>query len=80
MEVADVQGRLKPGCMISALFQMLFGCAHKRISRPITPASKPGVPPADTYVVCLDCGEHFVYDWKEMRMGERIDRPRPQTW
>ena len=66
--------------MISALLKRVFHCGHKRISRPITPASRPGVPTAGTYVVCLDCGEHFIYDWKEMRIGKRIDRPRPQTW
>lgn len=21
-----------------------------------------------TYVVCLDCGKEFAYDWKEMRV------------
>lgn len=25
-----------------------------------------------TYVVCLDCGQEFRYDWKEMRLGEPV--------
>lgn len=24
------------------------------------------------YVVCLDCGKQFVYDWKEMRIGKPV--------
>ena len=24
--------------------------------------------PADTYIVCLDCGRRFAYDWTAMRM------------
>ena len=23
-----------------------------------------------TYVVCLDCGKEFAYDWKDMRVGQ----------
>ena len=61
--------------MIDSLLRLLFRCSHKRISRPITPASRPGVPEADTYVVCLDCGERFSYDWQHMRVGARIKGP-----
>jgi hypothetical protein len=25
-----------------------------------------------TYVVCLDCGQEFRYDWKQMRVGEPV--------
>jgi hypothetical protein len=31
--------------------------------------SKPGVPSGDTYVVCLECGKQFSYDWEKMRLG-----------
>jgi hypothetical protein len=24
------------------------------------------------YVVCLDCGKEFDYDWQEMRIGEPV--------
>lgn len=64
-----------------SIFRLLFHWEHKRISsRPITLSTKPGVPQADTYVVCLDCGDWFSYDWNRMRIGERIERPRPTTY
>jgi len=25
-----------------------------------------------TYVVCLDCGKEFDYDWQEMRIGQPV--------
>jgi len=27
------------------------------------------------YVVCLDCGKEFDYDWNEMRVGEAVTSP-----
>lgn len=30
-------------------------------------------PPAETYVVCLECGKQFVYDWENMRLGRAAD-------
>ena len=27
-----------------------------------------------TYVVCLDCGKEFDYNWKEMRIGSPVDK------
>lgn len=61
--------------MIGRIFRLLFHCSHKRITLPITPAGKPGTPPAQPYVVCLDCGGQFAYDWNEMRMGKKINSP-----
>ncbi len=50
---------------------MLFGCWHRRRTMPISPRVGPGgrkrPAPFDTYVVCLDCGKEFPYDWKTMR-------------
>lgn len=66
--------------MIRAFFNRLFGCPHRRISRPITPSGKPGSAPSGTYVVCLDCGQQFAYDLKQMRMGERLRNTQPSTW
>jgi hypothetical protein len=57
--------------MIDSVLNLLFRCPHKRITRPITPVSKAGVPHGDTYVVCLDCGKQFAYDLQKMR----IDKP-----
>jgi hypothetical protein len=29
--------------------------------------------PPETYVVCLECGKQFVYDWENMRLGQPVD-------
>lgn len=58
--------------MLETVIGWLFRCSHKRITLPITPVHKPGTPAGPSYVVCLDCGGKFVYDWKEMRMGEPL--------
>jgi hypothetical protein len=64
------------------LFDMVFGCSHKRCSFPITVRGKQRRSPAasltGTYVVCLDCGQEFAYDWNEMKLvnersGEHSD-------
>lgn len=44
----------------------MFGCAHTRCTFPIT-ATKPGHA-SSTYVVCLDCGKEFPYDWEQMKI------------
>ena len=61
--------------MISMLFDLFLGCRHKRLTRPITPVQKPGEPPTESYVACLECGRQFKYDVKNMRMGEAISIP-----
>jgi hypothetical protein len=60
--------------MLGSIFESLFGCSHRRLTRPITPVSKPGVPSGETYVVCLECGKQFAYDWNHMRIGKPIER------
>jgi hypothetical protein len=54
------------------LFDMMFGCSHKRCSFPITVRGKqrriPAASLTGTYVVCLDCGQEFAYDWNEMKL------------
>lgn len=60
------------------ILDALFGCLHKSTTFPMT--SKRGqwrsnaVGQTGTYVVCLDCGKEFAYDWEEMR----IRKARPQ--
>jgi hypothetical protein len=58
--------------MLGKLIEAVFGCLHSRCSFPVTvrrgcrcneAASLTG-----TYVVCLDCGREFPYDWKGMKM------------
>ena len=58
--------------MIDTVLNLLFRCHHKRLTRPITPVSRAGVPAGDTYVVCLACGKQFAYDWSEMRIGKSV--------
>lgn len=49
----------------------LFGCSHLHRTFPMT-VHKSGATPSEgtttTYVVCLDCGKEFPYDWQTMRM------------
>jgi hypothetical protein len=60
--------------MIKDMLDMLFGCSHKHYSFPIT--ARPGQQRSEaasvtgTYVVCLDCGKEFAYDWQEMKFVE----------
>ena len=55
-----------------SLFDFVFGCSHKRCSFPMsTRGAKRRSPAAyltGTYVVCLDCGKEFPYDWKAMKV------------
>jgi DNA-directed RNA polymerase subunit RPC12/RpoP len=59
--------------MANRLLELLFGCSHKRLSRPVTPRPKRGTPKAETYVVCLDCGAHLAYDMTNMQIGKKLD-------
>ncbi len=48
----------------------LFGCTHHRCTFPITSrkaAGEASEPSRKTYVVCLDCGKEFGYDWQKMK-------------
>jgi hypothetical protein len=58
--------------MIDSVLNLLFRCPHRRLTRPVTPVSKAGVPHGDTYVVCLDCGKQFPYDVEKMRIGKAV--------
>jgi len=57
---------------IGRVVDLLFGCHHKRLSRPVTPPAKKDGPRGETYVVCLDCGKHLSYDMKIMRVGKEV--------
>ena len=45
----------------------LFGCAHSRCTFPITLIESGRH--SNTYVVCLDCGREFDYDWERMKVA-----------
>jgi hypothetical protein len=49
---------------MSWLYELLFGCWHGHTSFPLTADRKRGA-----YVVCLDCGKEFPYDWTRMKIG-----------
>jgi hypothetical protein len=55
--------------MREALLNLLFGCRHRRITRPITPVRRANSASGATYVACLDCGQQFGYDPVRMRMA-----------
>jgi hypothetical protein len=58
--------------MIDSLSNLLFGCRHRRTSFPQSRASRRGAPQEDMYVVCLNCGKRFHYDWEQMRIGPPV--------
>ncbi len=64
--------------MLHKLMQF-FGvlCRHRHLSHPFAAASPSprsddwdsiGQGAAEHYVVCLDCGRKFAYDWSNMRV------------
>ena len=54
------------------ILDALFGCWHKRMSFPLTSRRGQRRPESalqtGTYVVCLDCGKEFAYDWQNMKI------------
>jgi predicted transcriptional regulator len=66
--------------MFAKMFETLFGCWHSHLSFPIS--AKPGVRRnsaaslTGTYIVCLDCGKEFAYDWREMKIVHPASRSK----
>ena len=65
--------------MFQKVLQLLtLQCRHRRTSQPFAAAAAvrsnpnspwdPVAPAGRHYVVCLDCGKKFDYDWQEMRI------------
>lgn len=58
--------------MFSKLLDVLFGCRHTNCSFPISTRAVKQHPAAGrvtgNYVVCLECGKEFPYDWKQMKV------------
>jgi hypothetical protein len=67
--------------MLVSLLNYMLGCSHRRTTFPLTPSRKMACASNrhGTYVVCLDCGQEFRYDWKEMRVGEPMASRTPAT-
>lgn len=52
---------------------LLFGCSHNKLSFPISVRGaarrrNPAASLTGTYVVCLECGHEFPYDWNKMKV------------
>ena len=64
--------------MLAKLFDGLFGCWHHHLSFPLTVRSgarrNKAAALTGTYVVCLDCGKEFAYDWREMKIIEDVPK------
>jgi len=64
--------------MFTKLINAVFGCRHDRYSFPVTIRRAQRRPQAaaltGTYVVCLDCGKEFAYDWQQMKVIESPER------
>ncbi|MGH9524123.1 MAG: hypothetical protein ACRD3E_16495 [Terriglobales bacterium] len=62
---------------MTRILDYLFGCWHKNYSFPITAKSgksrNEAASVTGTYVVCLDCGKEFPYDWRAMKV---VSMPR----
>jgi hypothetical protein len=62
--------------MIDSLFNVFFRCAHRRTTFPRRP---PGADDEEMYIVCLDCGKRFHYDWERMRIEKPKRAPGSKT-
>ena len=59
--------------MLASLLDILFGCSHKRTSFPRTPDRRSKL--RGMYIVCLDCGQEFDYNWQSMKVGTPVPKP-----
>jgi len=52
------------------IFERVFGCSHKKTTFPITRTGRSATDgPKAAYIVCLECGREFDYDWQAMKIG-----------
>jgi hypothetical protein len=66
--------------MFHSMLESLFGCSHRKTTFPITRGRKflgahATAARNGTYVVCLDCGKEFAYDWSSMQVGQAVNVP-----
>jgi hypothetical protein len=66
--------------MIQKFVDAVFGCRHSHYSFPVSVRRATHRPQAAAmtgmYVVCLDCGKEFGYDWQEMKVITSPDEHR----
>ena len=70
-----------------SFYDLVFRCSHKHCTFPITARGKlrrsEAASVTGTYVVCLECGKEFPYDWQAMkvvrskRYAARVHEPTP---
>ena len=53
----------------NAIFEWIFGCHHRRLSRVFTIDHK-------TYQVCLVCGRKLEYSWRAMSLIKTSETPQ----
>ena len=62
--------------LFSALWDVFFGCRHPHysfpISRKILKQRSGAASTTGTYVVCLECGKEFAYDWEQMKVASPL--------
>jgi len=58
--------------MLAKVFEFVFGCRHRRVTRPITPAYRYYSEHRYSYVACLECGKQFYYDTRNLRVGSPV--------
>jgi hypothetical protein len=61
--------------VFNSAINWLFGCGHKRVTFPQTPTRQTLTSTGHrqgTYVVCLECGQEFQYDWSQMTIGDAV--------
>ena len=58
--------------MLGTIVDILFGCSHSNYSFPRTVKAgqrrSPAASVTGTYIVCVDCGKEFPYDWHTMKV------------
>jgi hypothetical protein len=68
------------GDLFWALWDVFFGCRHRHYSFPLSnkilKQRSSATGPTGSYVVCLDCGKEFAYDWGQMKVVSPL---RPAT-
>jgi hypothetical protein len=62
--------------MMASLISYLFGCSHERTTFPMRTKRSSETSRQGTYIVCLDCGREFDYNWKDMQAGAAV-APHP---
>lgn len=63
-----VQQWLAASCLHRHLTQPFSAVSSNRLHSDLNEAVSISQSQSRLYVVCLDCGRHFAYDWSQMRV------------